>query len=73
MIKKPFVLILLLIGLLVITSCNYGSIHRRNYFIKGEFSGINSRNKTETYYFNVREISKEDYEIAEGINVVFDV
>lgn len=46
--------------------------HRRNYFVEGTFSGINVKNENETVFLIVKEISKKEYQAANGIDVVKD-
>ncbi len=53
--------------------CSCESKHRVNYFVNGEFSGINEYDTNETFYFTVSEITKNEYEKSQGINVVNDV
>ena len=56
----------------MLTSCNLGVNHRNNFFVEGEFVGVNSYNEEEEFYFTVKSISKDEYEESDGINVFFD-
>lgn len=69
--RKLFSCFVLFFAILCLSSCE--SIHRRNYFVEGEFSGFNVYNTDEKYYLSVLEISQEEYENAQGINVVHDI
>lgn len=59
--------------ILILCLCGCDSIHRNNYFIAGSFLGINELNKEQEFYFNVYEISKKEYDEAQGLNVVYDI
>ena len=69
--RKVLRFLVLLFAVTHLSSCE--NIHRRNYFVEGEFSGLNVYNTNEKYYLSVSEISQEEYETAQGINVVNDV
>lgn len=69
--KKVLHFLVLFFAVAHLSSCE--NIHRRNYFVEGEFSGLNAYNTNETYYLSVSEISQKEYENAQGINVVNDV
>lgn len=69
--RKLFSCFVLFFAILCLSSCE--SIHRRNYFVEGEFSGFNVYNTDEKYYLSVLEISQEEYETAQGVNVVHDI
>lgn len=69
--RKALRFLVLLFAVTHLSSCE--NIHRRNYFVEGEFSGLNVYNTNEKYYLSVSEISQEEYETAQGINVVNDV
>lgn len=47
--------------------------HRNNYFLEGLFSGVNMKNEDMMCYLKVDEISQDEYEAANGINVVNDL
>ncbi len=69
--RKSFIFSVIFLEMICLSSCV--SIHRRNYFVEGEFFGVNEYNKEEKFYFTVLEISKNEYENAQGINVVNDI
>lgn len=70
--KKICYLLLFFMIVFMMESCDYGANHRTNFFVEGEFVGVNSRNEDEEFYFTVKSITKDEYDAANGINVVFD-
>lgn len=63
---------IVIFGFLYIYGKNFGKHHRTNHFIEGEFVGVNESNNEEVFTFTVTLISKEEFNLADGINVVHD-
>lgn len=66
------VILILIISFLFYFGKNFGSNHRRNYFVEGEFVGFNESNDEEFFSLTVTSTSKEEFQKADGINVVHD-
>ena len=72
--KKLYILTCCIL-ICLLSSCHFihfGSNHRNNFFVAGEFEGINDREPHEKFHLVVTEISKDEYKAAKGINVVCD-
>ena len=63
---------IVIFGFLYIYGKNFGKHHRTNHFIEGEFVGVNESNDEEVFTFTVTLISKEEFNLAAGVNVVHD-
>ena len=62
-----------LLSLLSLSSCFCsGKNMCTNYFVAGEFAGMEEKDQSRSYLFNVSEISQQEYEDAGGLNVVDD-
>ena len=69
--KKKIFLIICCFLILSFSSC-YMNHHQNNYFVDGEFFGVNEYNQDEKFYFTVKSIIKDEFESSNGLNVVFD-
>lgn len=69
--KRLGYLFSMIIVLFIFCSCG-GNPHRNNYFIEGIFSGTNFYNESQVFYLEVKEISKDEYKNANGVNVIKD-
>ena len=69
--KKKIFLIICCFLILPFSSC-YTNHHQNNYFVDGEFFGVNEYNQDEKFYFSVKSIIKDDFDSSNGLNVVFD-
>lgn len=70
---KKFVFLVCYLFVWTLSSCDYGNIHKNNFFIEGEFIGINSYEPNEEFHLFVTAISEKEFDDADGINVVYDV
>lgn len=70
---KKLVFLVCCLFVWMLSSCDYGSIHKNNFFIEGEFVGINSNDSNEEFHLFVTLISEKEFDDADGVNVVYDV
>lgn len=71
--KNFFLTLFIFILLFTLISCGWGKTHQINYFVEGEFVGVEIENNKMEFFLNVMPISKEEYSDLDGINVVHDV
>jgi len=69
--RKIKFLIISLFLILSLSSC-YTNHHQNNYFVEGDFFGVNEYNQDEKFYFSVKSIIKDEFDSSNGLNVVFD-
>ena len=69
--RKIKFLIISLFLILSFSSC-FTNHHQTNYFVEGDFFGVNEYNQDEKFYFSVKSIIKDEYDSSSGRNVVFD-
>lgn len=69
-IKKAFFISCLFCLLSVLTGC---IDHRKNFFVEGIFSGVNSYDSSERCRLIVSKIDKDEYKLHNGYNVIEDV
>ena len=69
--KKKIFLIISCFLILSLGSC-YTNHHQNNYFVEGDFFGVNEYNQDEKFYFSVKLIIKDEFDSSSGLNVVFD-
>jgi len=69
--RKIKFLIISLFLILSFSSC-FTNHHQNNYFVEGDFFGVNEYNQDEKFYFSVKSIIKDEYDSSSGRNVVFD-
>lgn len=68
--KKNISLAILFASLSVLASCVN---HRKNFFVEGIYSGVNSYNSSESCRLIVSKIDKDEYTLCNGKNVVEDL
>lgn len=64
--RRLFILIPLML-LMSLTSCIFNVNHQYCFFIEGNFIS-----KDNNYYFDVKEITKDEYDSENNINVIAD-
>lgn len=69
--RKKIFLIISCFLFLSLGSC-YTNHHQNNYFVDGDFFGVNEYNQDEKFYFSVKPIIKDEFDSSNGLNVVFD-
>lgn len=71
--KRLFLVLSLMLFVLTLTSCGWGKIHQINYFIEGEFIGVDEENNEIEIHLTVLPITKKNFDSSKGVNTVYDV
>lgn len=71
--KKLFLILPQIFLLFVLAACGWGKTHQINYFLEGEFIGVDLNDKETEFYLKVLPITKEVFDNQNGVGVVHDV